>query len=479
MFLKPFRFYSVLYGLLLACAFSPTVSWSEQKKNTSSSDALRRIIEKSGLDANDLGLLVQNERGEEVFSLNSRKNLVPASISKIPTAVASLETWTPGHRFSTQIYADGRITNGTLQGDIILKGLGEPALVSERLWFLVNALTRYQIKKVTGDIIVDESYFDSIRYDKDRLPMSEGRAFDAPVSALSFNWNAVNVYVQPSKASGSASVFIDPENSYITQVSNRAKTVSTGSTALQVTPVAVKQNGQFIGDRVEVSGQISLKDKEMVYYRSISEPDLWAGAHLKEFLKQRQVEVMGAVKRGQASSKSTLLIDEPGEALRENVNDMMKFSNNFIAEMLAKHLSIEAGARPGNLAGGVEVIRKTLDRAGLDRTEYSFVSPSGLSTKNKMSAGHFNQLLHYALKSKIAPEFLASLPIAGVDGTLKSRLKTYNVRAKTGLLTGVSSLAGVAYKKDGTPFVFTFMYNGPKHFPAKDVFEDLIVELLK
>ncbi|MGE3972959.1 MAG: D-alanyl-D-alanine carboxypeptidase/D-alanyl-D-alanine-endopeptidase [Bdellovibrionales bacterium] len=456
-----------------------SVSASANAKNTNISERLKKVMARSGLSQQDLGLFIQSSPEDEIFNINAKQNFVPASISKIPTALAALETWGPGHRFSTQVYMDGSLVNGTLSGNLILKGQGEPALVSERMWFLVNALTRFQIQKVTGDIIVDESYFDSIRYDKDRLPMSEGRAFDAPVSALSFNWNAANIFIRPTRAGQAAEVFVDPANSYIIGVANQTKTISSGNLTVNATPTPVKQGDQIIGDKIFSRGQIPVGQKEVVLYRSISEPDLWAGANFKEFLKQRQIHVVGQVKRGRAGSGAQLLIDEPGSAVREVVTDMMKFSNNFIAEMLAKHLSVESGSRPGNLPAGVEMIKKSMDRVGLDRKDYSYVSPSGLTVKNKMSASQFNRILYYAIKSSVAPEFLSSLPLAGIDGTLKSRLKGYNVRAKTGLLSGVSSLAGFAYKKDGTVFTFSFMYNGSKHFIAKDLFEDLIIELLK
>lgn len=464
---------------LLVSFFISSDVYGAQKKNGNISERLTRIVEKTGLNLQDFGLLVQTEQAEEVFGINTKKNFIPASISKIPAALTALKTWTPGYRFSTQIYADGPIKNGVLQGNLILKGQGEPALVSERMWFLVNALTRYQIQSVTGDIIVDESYFDSIRYDKDRLPMSEGRAFDAPVGALSFNWNSVNIFIRPSKVGEPAHIFVDPVNSYILEVNNQTKTVSSGDLTVNASPTPVKQGDQVIGDKISGRGQIPVGSKELVLYRSISEPDLWAGANFREFLKQRQISVTGLVKRGRVPSGAQLLVDEPGSAVREIVNDMMKYSNNFIAEMLAKHLAVESGSRPGNLPDGVEMIRKELDRVGIDRKEYSYVSPSGLTRKNLLSANHFNRILHYGFKSPVAPEFLASLPIAGVDGTLKSRLKGLNVRAKTGLLNSASSLAGFAVKKDGTVYIFSFMYNGPKHFVAKDTFEDLIVELLR
>lgn len=449
-------------------------------KQSDYNSRLDKIVAGSGLLRSDLGLAVTTANGEVVYQLNADRKMSPASLSKIPTALAVLENLSPNYEFSTQVWSTGKIDNGTLNGNLYLKGLGEPELISERLWFLVNAFTRNEVKTIMGDLIVDESFFDAIRADKDRLPPSEGRAFDAPVSALSFNWNSVNVFIRPGKKAGEAAkVFIDPINDYIVEVVNNVKTVSKGESGIEVKPVAVTKNGEVIGDKIVVSGVIVEGSKEIVKYRCISEPDIWTGANFKEFLHQRGIVVQGRVKKGRVPDSATLLVADPGQNVRQAIADMLKFSNNFIAEMLTKTLAVNAGASQGNLEQGLQVIYKQMEKAGIPRSEYGFASPSGLSRVNMMTANHFVKLLKYAWTSNFAPEFWSGLPIAGKDGTIKSRMKGLNVRAKTGLLNGVSGLSGMVLRPDGSPYLFAFIYNGSKYFEARDLFDQMCAELSK
>lgn len=441
---------------------------------------LEKIINNSGLSKSDLGISVQLQSGEGAYQWNGDKKMSPASLSKIPTAITALEVLSPTHEFSTQIWMSGDLKDGNINGNLILKGLGEPALVSERMWYLVNAFLRNEVKSVSGDIIVDESYFDSVRSDKDRLPPSEGRAFDAPISALSFNWNSVNVFVRPGKKVGDpAKIFIDPTNDYIVEVTNHTKTTSGGETTIEVKPTQVIKNGEVLGDKLVVSGAIALHSKEIVKYRSISEPDIWTGSNFKEFLRQRGVTVRGRVKKGKLPTGATLLVDDAGENLRSAIVDMMKFSNNFIAEMLTKTLSFQSGAASGNMEQGIQIIMRTMEKAGLGKGDFGFASPSGLSRINQMTPNQLVKLLKYAANSPYAPEFWSSLPIAGKDGTIKSRMKSLPVRAKTGLLTGVSGLSGMVQRPEGSPYLFAFIYNGGKYFEARDLFDRLCAELAK
>jgi len=464
------NFLRIIFAILITSFVAQAQSLSQR---------IEKVITASKLSRSDLGLAVSNLSGDLVYQLNADRKMSPASLSKIPTAITALEVLTPNFEFSTQIWIDGKIKDGILEGDIYLKGLGEPAFVSERMWFLVNAFMRNEIKSITGDLIVDESYFDSIRADKDRLPPSEGRAFDAPISALSFNWNSVNVFVRPGKPGGPAKVLIDPINDYIVEVINQTHTNSKGPSTIEVKPIPVKKNGVIVGDKLIVEGTIAAGAKEVVKYRSISEPDLWTGSNFKEFLRQRGIVVQGKIKKGKVPSQAVVLVEDPGENLRNAVIDMGKYSNNFIAEMLTKTLSINAGASQGNMAQGIEVIIRTMEKIGIPRNEFGFASPSGLSKVNQMTAHQFIKLLKYASQAPYAPEFWSALPLAGMDGTLKGRMKGLRVRAKTGLLTGVSGLSGMALRPDGSAYLFALLYNGKQYFEARDFFDRICAELTK
>jgi D-alanyl-D-alanine carboxypeptidase/D-alanyl-D-alanine-endopeptidase (penicillin-binding protein 4) len=215
---------------------------------------------------------------------------------------------------------------------------------------------------------------------------------------------------------------------------------------------------------VVVSGKIALDAKEVVVYKNITQPDLWAGYNLRSFLQQRGIEVKGAVKTGVTPGNAKLVAEAEGKPIQDVLSDMNKFSNNYIAEMLTKNLAA-AQNPPGTIEKGMKVLREYMEKIGVPASQYELYNPSGLTRENKMTAQALWRVLNdMRTQFRYQPEFVTSLPIAGVDGTLKKRMKGTSaerwVRAKTGFLTGVVALAGYAGRSDGTVLPFVFIYNG-------------------
>ncbi len=429
---------------------------------------LKEIVKKSGLAEEKLGLTVlssTSQEGQEVFGLNSTKPFVPASITKILTAAAALEYFPPGFQFDTQLLSDAPVAKGTLQGHLYLKGGGDPSFVSEKLWFLINEFTRNDISTITGDLVVDDTLFDSVRVDDDRDPNRVDRAYDAPVGAMSFNWNSVNVFIRPgSKVGAPAVVKVDPESPYL-ELKSRATTAATGGKGdIQVTRVSKNKK-----DLIEVAGHIGLRSPEIVVYKSITSPDLWSGWNAVEFLKQRGIKVGGTVRAGSTPGSAQILAKAPSVPISEIVLDMMKFSNNYVAEMLTKNIAAAKGIKPATMKAGLEVVREFAKFNGVKSPEFRILNASGLTMENRITPMDLARFMLAAQgKFSVFPEFLASFPIAGVDGTLKSRFRGTTdrgmVRAKTGLMKigGVSSLAGYAGRADGEILPFVFIFNDSK-----------------
>jgi D-alanyl-D-alanine carboxypeptidase/D-alanyl-D-alanine-endopeptidase (penicillin-binding protein 4) len=344
---------------------------------------------------------------------------------------------------------------------VIFKGGGDPSFVSENLWYLVNIFTRSGIKKVTGDLVVDDSIFDEVRFDSSREKARVDRAYDAPTSGASFNWNSVNVFVRPAKAGEKALVFLDPENQF-TELINQVQTTKNASASNVTAERVDADSGKNI---LRVQGSIAEGASEVTIYKNITQPDLWTGFQLKSFLQQRGIFVEGKVVRGKWSEASdTLIASSESKPIEQIVADMNKFSNNYVAEMLTKQLGATKGL-PGTIEKGVQKLNEYLQIMGLRKGDYQLISPSGLNRDNQFSAAQILEVLMHTQKQlRIFPEFLSSLPIAGIDGTLKNRMKSSAaerwVRAKTGYLDSVVSLAGFAGRKDGTVMPFVFIFNG-------------------
>ena len=443
-------------------------------------------IQKYKLSGDDLGLFISNieESIPPHISWNAKQPFVPASTTKILVASAALHYWSPHHRFETHLYAKDEVVEGVLKGPLFLKGFGDPTFISEQLWVLVNEFKRAGIERVEGPLVVDSSWFDSAHY-HGRSVQRVDRSYDAPVSALSLNWNSVGIFVRPGKKAGSpARVFLSPHNEMV-QLRNTA--VTRGKSARLRVRRQTKAGGP---DTIVVSGRIPLHHKEKVFWRNITQPALWAGHSLKQFLARRGVSVVGAVQAGETPKLAKKVASSEGATLRELVAKMMKFSNNFIAEMLTKNLSLmEASfsphnaAVPGNLSGGISSIFKYLEKMGVRRTSFQIPSVSGLSSENRITPESLAQLLRkLARNTRYGPEFLSSLPIAGQDGTLKTRMKAIAgfVRAKTGFLSGAITLAGYFTTKKNKTFVFVFFYNGKKsRSHVQSFYDDTLVQLVR
>jgi D-alanyl-D-alanine carboxypeptidase/D-alanyl-D-alanine-endopeptidase (penicillin-binding protein 4) len=195
----------LFFVCFLVCA-RPVVAQESYKTE------LQKIIKRSGIPESDLGIYITSGEGEHqeiVYDLNSKKKMIPASISKVATSSAVLEYFPPGYKFKTQLVSSGTIQDKVLKGDLYLKGGGDPSFVSENMWFLVNNFKRNEIQKIEGDVVVDDSLFDPKRYDSSRQPERVDRAYDAPVGAMSFNWNSINIFVRPAEKAGEpATVFL-------------------------------------------------------------------------------------------------------------------------------------------------------------------------------------------------------------------------------------------------------------------------------
>lgn len=439
---------------------------------------LKTIIKKHRFQEQNLGLYVEDD-GKEIFSINASKSMVPASLTKIVTGAAILNAFPMSKKFETQLLAKTEIQSGTLKGDLCLKGGGDPSFVSEKMWYLVNELKRTGLTNIEGDLRIDASRFDDELFDSGRDAVRVDRAFDAPVSAASFNWNSVNIFVRPGDSAGApARVYLDPENDYL-ELENKTKTV--GKSGIKAVEASRIRSGNR--DKIIVSGTLSADAQEIVIYKSISNPNLWIGMHLKEFLKQRGIAFKGQIKIAACETDSKMLAVAPSKNLNEMVSDMLKFSNNFVSEMLAKNLAAENSQSPAKMKDGVEEIKKYLDGIGFSRKDYVLENVSGLTRDNRFTAKQLALVLN-TIKNDflIFPEFLSGLPIAGVDGTLKNRMKKGEqsmVRAKTGYLDGVVGLAGYIGRKNNSPLVFVFMYNGDfqQGLAARPLFDDLINQL--
>lgn len=469
------RNFSIALSLLCLPALAAAADFEGVRKK------LEAKVRNSGAPESQFSLYVTagEPDAQVVFDVNGSKQMIPASISKLATSSAVLAAFPPGTKFKTSLWTEAAITDdGVMKGDLYLKGGGDPSFTSENMWYLVNHFLRTGARKIEGNLVVDDTFFDKVRFDESREDVRVDRAYDAPVGAMSFNWNSVNVFVRPGRKAGeSARITLDPENGY-TRLVNKTKTVKGSANT-----IAVDRDATADGDVLKVTGNIGTERDEVVVYKNITKPDLWSGNQLKSFLAQRGVTVTGQIKTGTVPGAARQVAEYDSKGVDDILADMNKFSNNYVAEMLTKNIASQS-EKPARLATGVAKINDHLKGLGLTAEEYVFKNPSGLTRDNRFSAKAMWKILsHLREDFRVHPELLTSLPIAGVDGTLKKRMIGTKaerwVRAKTGLLNGVTALAGYAGREDGLVFTFVFIHNGSgDESRMRRLFDDLLVVLI-
>ena len=454
--------------IVLIYLLPPTLSWSyknEQnnikKQKQTFNQKFKAAIKKSGLPSHQLGLVVSN--GQEVlYQINADRDFIPASLAKIFTASALLDSLSPSLKFTTHFLATNEIKNAKLTGDLYLQGGGDPSFVSESLWNLVNNLTRNNLKIIDGDLIVDDSRFDKERKGP-RLPQHSHSSYDALVGALSFNWNTANIYLRPGKKVESPLLItIDPSSLYFSSIEEKTKTVK----KMQKKNISVhRKKEKKRRESLKIRGTLPLHHSEVLLYRNILFPAIWTGWNTIHFLQQRDIQLTGEVKRGFTPSNARVLAQWHSRPLTEHIKLMMKYSNNFMVEMLIKNMVVELKGKKGNLKDGLKIIKRHIHKIGIPSQEYRLVQASGLSRQNKIKPRHLLKILKYWLHHPLQPEFESAFPLANEDGTLKKyfnkRTLKGRIHAKTGHLNGVTGLAGYLITRSGKKNIFVFLFNGP------------------
>jgi D-alanyl-D-alanine carboxypeptidase/D-alanyl-D-alanine-endopeptidase (penicillin-binding protein 4) len=424
--------------------------------NLGYSDRLFTLIPKGARSNGKLGVVVKSlTTNESIFEFNADKVFIPASNQKVMISVAALSLLKPDYRFKTELYSGGEVSNGVLYGGLYVKGYGDPTLEKDNLVFIANQIKMMGIREIRGGIIVDDSYFEKARFGKGWKANWRGDVYSPPISALTLNHNTFQIRVSPSKPGGAPYISLEPPGSYI-QIINKAVTSS-------------RQGGLSAhwvdgSNAVVLNGRISPRRSSQALELAVIDPSLYTGGVLKRVLEDSGIKVSGAVSKGIVPKWGKAIYTHNSIPLSLIVNEYLKESVNVIGENLIKTLGAYFEGSPGSWETGAKVISDFLVGIGVDNY-FRIVDGSGLSNLNRVSPQTMTDVLQYAYTNKlIAPDFVNSLPIAGVDGTLKKRFRTSElegrVRAKTGYINNVRALSGYAFTRNGDVLVFSILSNG-------------------
>jgi D-alanyl-D-alanine carboxypeptidase/D-alanyl-D-alanine-endopeptidase (penicillin-binding protein 4) len=410
-------------------------------------------------------IVVEADSGKTLYAHDDKTPLNAASNVKIVTSAASLSLLGPEYRWRTTLSVNGPPAGpplpagGEVSGDLYLRGSGDPTLSTEDVAAMVSDLASLGLHKVRGSLVVDDSLFDGGYVPPAYDQKNDSTASRAPSSAASLDGNVVAVTVIPGAAAGApARIVVDPASPYFV-VAGRVITAASGPAA---PAVDTKEEGNKT--RVNVAGRIKLGADPRTIYRRVAQPSLFLGQTLRQLLERRGISV-GNVRVGAAPAQGLRVIATHDSApLAVVVQDLNKRSNNFAAEQLLRTMGAEIGGHPGNWDKGLKAVARYLGGIGIKPDSYQMKNGSGLYDSNRFSAAQIATILRAAAHDfRISAEFLASLAVAGTDGTIAHRmgatLAERYVRAKTGTLANVSCLSGFAGSPGHLPLVFSILVN--------------------
>lgn len=387
-----------------------------------------------GLSAGiDQSVAVQTVAGNKLLVAHRPdRQLIPASLTKLVTTAAVLDRWGSAHSFVTQVMHSGQRRGGTITGNLVMVGAGDPYLVSEKMWAFASQIKNLGVNRVEGQVLIDNSLFSA---KVDQVTGTSTNAYDAPVTAFGINFNTVTISVWPATRVGRQAVvklFPFPLDSV--RIYNRVTTVASGKGSR----VEAVRTGDKFASKIVVSGRIVIdRQQPLMLYRSVNRAQGVASDYVRNFLRQHDVQVLG--KKLSASRRLTPLTTIKGYPLNYIVKGLNTFSNNYIADVLLKKLTPDTD-------GSIYLQNYLRQRVGI-RSKFVLRDGSGLNPNNRLTARQLTTLLtHVARRMDLFPDFIASLPASGLEGTVSDRLSDYRglIRLKTATLSSPLSVSGLA-----------------------------------
>ncbi len=447
-------------------------------------------LKKAGIPQASVAIYVQAvDSTAPTLSLNADKSMNPASVMKLVTTTAALDLLTPAYRWKTEVYKDGKVTNGVLAGSLIIRGYGDPSFKAQEFWRLLMSLQQAGIKEIKGDLIIDKSVFAKNVGYRHTFDDETWRAYNAEPSAFlvngrntSFKFTATDMGVNISQE------FELPEVKIINNMKLNTGACGEwrsrfGYTVKQKEGCGNDNCNKTAGAVVSFNGSFSSDCGERYLELSVLDDEQYAFATFKKLWSELGGKFNGKLKVQESPASAIKVLEQASDPLGYVVRDINKWSNNLMARQLLLTLVLEKQGTPATEAKGEQVLKDWMSAKNINASEMVIENGSGLSRVERISAEHLGILLVSAYHSDIMPEITASLPILALDGTLKKRLidsatvSTIQGRAhlKTGSLDGVSAIAGYVLDAKNRRHVMVMMVNNGKAEQSKKA-QDALIE---
>ena len=440
--------------------------------------AVELALKRAHVPLSAVAAYVQSVDGSSpLLAHNATQAMNPASTMKLLTTYAALELLGTTYTWTTAAYAGGRLQGDTLQGDLILKGGGDPKLTLEKFWLLLRRLRALGLREIRGDLVLDRSYFEPAAYDPAKFDAEPLRAYNVGPDALLLNFKAVRFQFVPDAETKTVTVIAEPKPAgLVLAASVRATEGACGDwrTGIQAD---FQSNGGSA--KASFAGSMPAACGERYWNASLLAQPNYVYGVFKQLWEELGGTITGGWRDGAVPAEARLLASAVSASNAEMVRDINKFSNNVMARQLFLTLGAETLKLPGNGERSTQALRSWLAEKKLDFPELVLENGSGLSRQERISAEHLGRLLLEAWRSAVMPELMSSLPLVAYDGTMRRRLRFEPIAGqahiKTGSLSDARTLAGYVLAKQGQRRVVVMFINHPNAAAAQAA-QDALLE---
>ncbi|MEK7207313.1 MAG: D-alanyl-D-alanine carboxypeptidase/D-alanyl-D-alanine-endopeptidase [Pseudomonadota bacterium] len=445
--------------VFLSALLLPAAAQAEKAGSENLPEPVAQALKRHGLPTRGLSVYVR-EIGQPspLLAVAAEQPRHPASTIKVLTTLAGLEELGPAYRWKTEAYTTAPVRNGRLEGDLYLKGYGDPYLVMEYFWRFLRGLRAAGIEEIAGDLVLDQSYFarEPGEFDGQTL-----RAYNVLPNALLVNFQAVNFRFIPQPGASRVHIFADPLPANL-EVVNRV-TLSQAPCRGWAHNLGLKLQHQGNDTKVIFSGTYEADCGDNELFRVVSEPAPYTLGMFKMLWSELGGRFAGGVREGRAPEKARLLHSVDSPPLAGIIRAINKYSNHVRTRQLVLTMGAEKAGPPGTTEGGIQVVRDWLKRRGLNFPELKLENGAGLSREESISARHLGEVLLAGWQSPYMPEFISSFPISAMDGTLRRRFSGTDMEGqlhlKTGSLNDVRTLAGYVLDQQGRRLIVVCLHN--------------------
>ncbi|MGH8669629.1 MAG: D-alanyl-D-alanine carboxypeptidase/D-alanyl-D-alanine endopeptidase [Burkholderiales bacterium] len=427
---------------------------------------VREALKAVGIPQSSAHVVVQDLAAPRPsLSVNAGAAVNPASVMKLVTTYAALELLGPAYRWRTEAYLDGE--------DLVLRGFGDPKLDYESFWMLLRQLRGRGLREIRGDVVLDRSYFGPVA--NGRVDNDVFRPYNVDPDALLVNFKSLRFVFIPE--GGGVRVFAEPSPPGLELV-NTLKVGEGSCPEGRAFRELIQASFQSTPPRAAFTGQYPAECGERDLNVALHSPEDYVAGIVRLLWSEMGGSWSGAVRNGSASPGAQLLYTHESPPLSQIVRDINKFSNNVMARQLFLTLAAEMGGAPADPEQARNSVRQWLQLKKIRAPELVMENGSGLSRVERASAATIAALLQDAWRSRVMPEFAASLPVVALDGTMRKRLHGERVAGhahiKTGLLQDARSIAGYVLDRRGRRHAVVMIVNHPRAGESQEALDALL-----